>query len=153
MEGNFEPRILAFLCRWCGYQGADMAGTSRLKYPSSIVSIRVPCSGRIKMEHVLDALTRFEGVLIAGCHVPNDCHYVHGNFKCLNRVTLLKEILTQMGINPARLRLEWISATEGRKFARVVGEFTQELRKLGTLNSACTHENNPISLLQVKQNE
>ena len=153
MEEKSEPRILAFLCQWCGYQGADMAGTSRLKYPPSIVSILVPCSGRIKMAHVLEALTRFEGVLIAGCHVPSDCHYVNGNFKCLNRVTLLKKILDQMGIDPARVRLEWISATEGKKFARVVGQFTQELKELGTLNLAHTNKNDSISLPGVKENE
>lgn len=140
MKGEFEPRILAFLCQWCGYQGADMAGTSRLKYPPSIVSIRVPCSGSIKMAYVLEALTKFEGVLIAGCHLPNGCHYVNGNFKCLNRVTLLKKLLEQMGIDPARVRLEWISATEGRKFARVVGEFTQELKELGPLNLVQTNK-------------
>ncbi|MDI6847321.1 MAG: hydrogenase iron-sulfur subunit [Candidatus Bathyarchaeia archaeon] len=136
MGTPFKPHILAFLCKWCGYAGADMAGTSRLKYPPSIVPIQVPCSGRIKMEHVLEALTKSDGVLIAGCHVPSDCHYVSGNFKCLKRVTLLKKLLMQIGINPARVRLEWISATEGRKFARVVREFTRELEELGPLNLA-----------------
>ncbi|MEA2090476.1 MAG: hydrogenase iron-sulfur subunit [Thermoproteota archaeon] len=141
MKERFEPRIIAFLCRWCGYQGADMAGTSRLKYPPSIVSIRVPCSSRIKMMHVLEALTKSDGVLIAGCHTPNDCHFINGNFKCLKRVTLLKKFLEQMGINPARVRLEWISATEGKKFARVVTDFTQELKELGPLNLAYVNEN------------
>lgn len=136
MNTRFKPNIIAFLCQWCGYAGADMAGTSRLKYPPSIVSIQVPCSGRIKMEQVLEALRKSDGVLLAGCHVPNDCHYVSGNFKCLKRVTLLKNFLKQMGINPARVRLEWISATEGRKFARVVREFTRELEELGLLNLA-----------------
>ena len=153
MEEKFEPRIIAFLCQWCGYQGADMAGTSRLKYPSSIVSIKVPCSGRIKMAHVLEALTKSEGVLIAGCHVPNDCHYISGNFKCLRRVTLLKKFLEQMGVNPARVRLEWISATEGKKFARVVREFTDELEELGALNSAHTNEYDSNRLSGVNENE
>ncbi len=151
MEEEMEPRIIAFLCQWCGYQGADMAGTSRLKYPPSIVSIKVPCSGRIKMAHVLEALTKAEGVLIAGCHVPNDCHYVSGNFKCLRRVTLLKKFLEQMGINPARVKLEWISATEGKKFARVVREFTHELEELGPLNLTHTNENVSTSSLGVNE--
>ncbi len=133
MSEDFEPRIIAFLCKWCGYAGADMAGTSRLKYPPSILPIRVPCTGRIEMEQVLKALKRSDGVLIAGCHTPGDCHYVRGNFQCFKRITLLKKFLRQMGINPARVRLEWISATEGRKFARVISEFTSELRELGPL--------------------
>ncbi len=133
MSEEFEPRIIAFLCRWCGYAGADMAGTSRLKYPPSITPIRVPCTGRIEMEHVLKALTRADGVLIAGCHTPGDCHYVRGNFQCFKRIMLLKKFLKQMGVNPARVRLEWISATEGRKFARVIREFTEELKELGPL--------------------
>ena len=153
MEEKSEPTIIAFLCQWCGYQGADMAGTSRLKYPPSIVSIRVPCSGRIKMTHVLEALTKSDGVLIAGCHVPNDCHYVSGNFKCLKRVTLLKKFLKQMGINPARVRLEWISATEGKKFARVVREFTQQLEEFEPLNLAHSNENVSTSSLGVNKNE
>lgn len=153
MEDKIEPRIIAFLCQWCGYQGADMAGTSRLKYPPSIVSIKVPCSGRIKMAHVLEALTKSEGVLIAGCHVPNDCHYVSGNFKCLKRVSLLKKFLEQMGVNPARVRLEWISATEGKKFARVVREFTHELEKLGPLNLVHANENDSNNVLRVDENE
>jgi len=105
------------------------------------------------MTHVLEALTKYEGVLIAGCHVPNDCHYVSGNFKCLKRVTLLKKFLEQMGINPARVRLEWISATEGKKFARVVREFTHELVELGPLSLTNQNENNSIRRLGVNENE
>lgn len=144
MMDSFEPKITAFLCQWCGYAGADMAGTSRLKYPPSIASIRVPCTGRIKVRQILEALTMSDGVLIAGCHIPNDCHYISGNFKCLKRVTLLKKFLNQMGINPARVRLEWISATEGRKFARVVREFTHELKELGPVTLANVDENNRV---------
>ena len=92
MSEEFEPRIIAFLCRWCGYAGADMAGTSRLKYPPTIVPIRVPCTGRIEMEQVLKALKRSDGVLIAGCHTPGDCHYVRGNFQCFKRIALLKTV-------------------------------------------------------------
>lgn len=133
MGEEFEPKIIAFLCRWCGYAGADMAGTARYKYPASILPIRVPCTGRITMEQVLKALKESDGVLIAGCHTPGDCHYIRGNFQCFKRVVLLKKFLRQMGINPDRVRLEWISATEGRKFARVVSEFTDELKRLGPL--------------------
>jgi F420-non-reducing hydrogenase iron-sulfur subunit len=153
MEGKFEPRIIAFLCQWCGYQGADMAGTSRLKYPPSIVSIKVPCSGRIRTVHILEALTKSDGVLIAGCHIPNDCHYVDGNFKCLRRVTLLKKVLGKMGVNPARVRLDWISATEGRKFAKVVRDFTKELKDLGPLNLVHLNVNVPPQSLVVRSEE
>lgn len=133
-KDGFEPEITAFLCQWCGYSGADMAGTSRIKYPPSITSIRVPCTGRVDVKHVFRALQESDGVLIAGCHTPNDCHYIRGNYQAFKRVQLLKKFLEQMGINPKRVRLEWISATEGRKFANVVTSFTNELQELGPLN-------------------
>ncbi len=126
-----EPRIVAFLCRWCSYAGADLAGTSRIKYPPNVVPIRVPCSGRVDPQWVLDAFEKgADGVLIGGCH-PGDCHYVSGNYKARRRVALLKKLLTQLGIEPERLRLEWISATEGQRFARVVSDFVRELKELG----------------------
>ncbi len=135
-DGNGrEPRIVAFLCRWCSYAGADLAGTSRIKYPPNIIPIRVPCSGRVDPAWVLRAFERgADGVFIGGCH-PGDCHYVSGNYKARRRVTLLKKLLPQLGIDPQRLRLEWISATEGKRFAEVVTEFVEELKELGPMRA------------------
>ena len=131
---NFEPKIVAFLCRWCAYAGADLAGVSRLEYPPNVTPILVPCTGRIDAQFILLALKNgADGVLIGGCHTPNDCHYLAGNYKALKRYALLRVYLKQIGINPKRVRLEWISATEGTKFARVIKEFTDELKKLGPL--------------------
>ncbi|OYT61087.1 methyl-viologen-reducing hydrogenase subunit delta [Thermoplasmatales archaeon ex4484_30] len=128
---SFEPKIVAFLCNWCSYAGADLAGVSRLKYPPNVVPIRVMCSGRVDPEFILHALKKgADGVLIGGCH-PGDCHYVSGNYRTRKRVTLMKKLLEEIGINPRRLRLEWISASEGDKFARVMTEFTEEIKKLG----------------------
>lgn len=128
---SFEPKIVAFLCNWCAYAGADMAGTSRLKYPANVVPIRVMCSGRVDPEFVLDAFEKgADGVFIGGCH-PGDCHYVSGNYRTRKRVAMMKQLLSEMGINPARLRLEWVSATEGKKFATVIEEFVEEIKKLG----------------------
>ena len=131
---GFEPKIVAFLCRWCAYAGADLAGVSRLEYPPNVVPILMPCSGRVDSQYVLLAFRNgADGVLIGGCHTPNDCHYISGNYKALKRYALLRKYLEQIGINPNRIRLEWISATEGQKFARVIKEFTEELKKLGPL--------------------
>lgn len=128
---EFDPKVVAFLCRWCSYAGADLAGTSRIKYPPNIVPIRVPCSGRVDPQWVLDAFERgADGVLIGGCH-PGDCHYVSGNYKARRRIYLLKKILPELGIEPERVRLEWVSASEGQKFAQVVAAFVEELRALG----------------------
>jgi len=128
---SFEPRIVAFLCNWCAYAGADMAGTSRMKYPPNVVPIRVMCSGRVDPEFVLDAFEKgADGVFIGGCH-PGDCHYVSGNYRTRKRVSMMKNLLAEMGINPARLRLEWVSATEGKKFATAIEEFVNEIKQLG----------------------
>ncbi|MBS3793401.1 MAG: hydrogenase iron-sulfur subunit [Candidatus Thorarchaeota archaeon] len=131
MTMTFEPKITAFLCKWCGYAGADMAGTSRIKYPPTVTPVRFPCTGRIDLSHILEALRESDGVLIAGCHTPNDCHYIRGNYQAFKRITVLKTFLKQMGINPKRVRLDWISASEGRKFAETIHDFTYELRDLG----------------------
>ena len=129
----FEPTIVGFLCRWCAYTGADLAGISRTRYPASLSAVRVMCSGRVDPTFVVKAFADgADGVLIAGCH-PGDCHYQNGNHKALRRFPLLRSLLTQYGIEPARIRLEWISAAEGELFARVVEEFTEELRHLGPL--------------------
>ena len=134
MASDFEPKIVGFLCRWCSYAGADLAGTNRTKYPSNISSIRVNCSGRIDPTLVMKALALgADGVLIAGCH-PGDCHYTNGNIKTLRRFKLLQKMLDQFGIERERVRLEWISAAEGEKYAQVVRSMTEEVRALGPLN-------------------
>ncbi|MGQ9559775.1 MAG: hydrogenase iron-sulfur subunit [Candidatus Oleimicrobiaceae bacterium] len=129
----FEPKIICFLCKWCTYAGADLAGTSRMKYAPNGVNIRFLCSSRVDPQHVLWAFkSGADGVFLGGCH-PGDCHYQEGNYKTLRRVTLMKKMLRQMGIEDGRLRLEWISAAEGRKFAESMDEFTEQIRALGPL--------------------
>ena len=131
MKEKFEPNIIGFLCNWCSYAGADLAGTSRMKYPPNIKSIRVMCSGRVDPVFVLEALRKgADGVLIGGCH-PGDCHYQSGNYKANRRIKLLKKFLEEMAIDPKRVRFEYISASEGSKFAAVVTEFVDELKKIG----------------------
>jgi F420-non-reducing hydrogenase iron-sulfur subunit len=131
---NFEPRIIGFLCNWCSYTGADLAGVSRMKSPPNIRIIRTMCSGRVDPTFVMRAFELgADGVLIAGCH-PGDCHYTEGNYKAIRRVTMLKPVLKGFGIDERRLRLEWISAAEGEKYARVTKEFTETIRSLGPLS-------------------
>lgn len=131
---QFEPRIVGFLCRWCSYTGADLAGTSRMQYPANLAAIRVMCSGRVDPTFVVKALKDgADGVLIAGCH-PGDCHYSEGNYKAMRRYPMLLNLLDQFGIDRGRVRLEWISASEGERFAEVVTEFTEQLKALGPLN-------------------
>jgi len=130
-EKGFEPRILALTCNWCTYAGADLAGTSRVQYPTNVRIVRVMCSARINPAFVLEALrSGADGVLVGGCH-PGDCHYISGNFKTQRRIALLKKLLDQLGVEPERLRLEWISASEGEKFARVVRDMVEDLKRIG----------------------
>ncbi|HKZ94729.1 MAG TPA: hydrogenase iron-sulfur subunit [Candidatus Bathyarchaeia archaeon] len=130
-ESEFEPLILAFCCNWCSYAGADLAGTARISYPTNIRIIRVMCSGMVHPALVMDALSKgIDGVLIAGCH-PGDCHYTDGNLKTERRAEALRVMMEDMGIEVDRLRLEWVSSGEGEKFARVVREMTEELKKIG----------------------
>ena len=130
---RFEPRIVGFLCNWCAYSGADLAGVSRLKSAPNLRIIRVMCNGRVDASLILRALQLgADGVLVAGCH-PGDCHYQEGNFKALRRVLMLQRVLRDFGIDSRRLRLEWISASEAEKFARVSREFADEIRALGPL--------------------
>lgn len=130
---SFEPKIIGFLCNWCSYTGADLAGTARMKYPPNMVGIRVMCSGRVDPGFILNAFKNgADGVIVCGCH-PGDCHYVEGNYKCLRRIPLTKKILKDFGIDPMRLRLEWVSASEGARFQEVIGEFTDQISKLGPL--------------------
>ena len=132
MTERFEPRIVGFLCNWCSYAGADLAGVSRLQYPPNMRQIRVMCSGRVHPSFILEAFREgADGVLVAGCHTPSDCHYISGNFKAERRVAVLRRLLGQLGLEPQRLRLEWISAAEGDRFAETVREMTEEIRKLG----------------------
>ena len=134
-DKEFMPKILAFLCNWCSYAGADLAGTSRLKYPPSILPIRVMCSSRIDPLFIIKAyLGGADGVLIAGCH-PGDCHYDKGNYYTRRRFALLKKIFEELDMEPDRLMLSWVSASEGPKYARVATEFTEKVRKAGE-NSA-----------------
>jgi len=129
---NFEPKIIGFLCNWCAYAGADLAGVSRIQYPPNIRIIRVMCSGRVDPAFILEAFKDgADGVLVAGCHLPSDCHYISGNFKALRRVTLLKRVLKTLGIEPERLRLEWVSASEGEKFATIVRDMVKQIKQLG----------------------
>ncbi len=134
MSEQFEPKIVAFFCNWCTYAAADLAGVSRMKYAPNLRTIRLMCSGRVDPQFVLEAFARgADGVLIGGCH-PGDCHYISGNYKCLRRFKMLKRVVRDMGIEPERLRLEWISASEGDKLRHVVNEFVDQLRELGPLN-------------------
>ena len=125
------PKILAFLCNWCSYAGADLAGTSRIKYPSSILPIRVMCSSRVDPLFILKAyLNGVGGVLVAGCH-PGDCHYQEGNYYTRRRFAMLKKVFEETGIESNRLRLSWVSASEGQRYAKVATEFTEKVKKLG----------------------
>lgn len=128
---DYQPTILAFLCNWCAYTGADLAGTSRMKYAANVRIIRVMCSGRIEPTFVLESFRQgADGVMICGCH-PGDCHYQSGNYKCLKRYMLLKKFIVEMGVDEERLCLEWISASEGRQFAQLVDRYTETIRTLG----------------------
>lgn len=133
MEKEFEPNIIGFLCNWCSYAGADLAGTSRMQYPPNLKVIRVMCSGRINPIFVINALQQgADGVLIGGCH-PGDCHYERGNYLARRRYMILQKLLEYVGIDPRRVRMTWVSAAEGKKFADVVKEVTEDIRALGPM--------------------
>ena len=128
---DFEPRIVAFCCNWCSYAGADLAGVSRFQYPPNARIVRVMCSGRIEPQFILRAFELgADGVLVAGCHI-GDCHYISGNEKAQKKVEATKELIDQLGLDGRRLRLEWISASEGSKFAETMKDFTEDLKILG----------------------
>jgi len=132
MTTEYEPKLVGFLCNWCSYAGADLAGVSRFQYPPNLRVIRVMCSGRVHPAHILEAFRDgADGVLVAGCHIPTDCHYISGNFKAQRRIAMVKRLMGQLGIEPERLRLEWISAAEGDKFAKTIREMTEDLKRLG----------------------
>jgi coenzyme F420-reducing hydrogenase delta subunit len=126
-----EPKIVAFLCNWCSYAGADLAGISRIQYPASIRVIRVPCSGRVDPFHILKALqSGADGVLVSGCH-PGDCHYLTGNYVARRRFAVLNDLLEFAGIDPGRVSFSWVSAAEGERFAEVVRDVTEKVKALG----------------------
>ncbi len=128
---NWEPKIVAFLCNWCSYAGADLAGVSRLQYPPNVRVIRVPCSGRINPLYVAKALQNgVDGVLVSGCH-PGDCHYISGNLVARRKFALLKEFLGYIGIEPERVQFSWVSASEGPRFAALIDKVVNDVKRLG----------------------
>ncbi|MDH5779778.1 MAG: hydrogenase iron-sulfur subunit [Candidatus Bathyarchaeota archaeon] len=131
MESEFKPKIVGFLCNWCSYAGADLAGVSRIQYPPTLRIVRVMCSGRLDPAFILEAFKNgADGVLVAGCH-PGDCHYLSGNYKAQRRFYLLRRVLEQLGVERGRLRLDWVSASEGDRFATIIKDTTKEIKKLG----------------------
>ena len=133
MSEQYEPVIVGFLCNWCSYRAADLAGTSRLQYAPNLRAIRVMCSGRVDPQFVLKALKEgADGVLIAGCH-PGECHYVEGNIKALRRFILMRHMLRQLGVEDERVQLVWASASEGIVLAEAIDTMTEQLRALGPL--------------------
>ena len=131
---SFEPKIVGFMCNWCAYRGADLAGTSRMKSAPNMRVVRVMCSGRVDPQLVVKAFQLgADGVLILGCH-PGDCHYARGNYKAARRIPLLKKMMAQFGIEDERIRLDWVSASEGDRFKKIVNEMTEQIRVLGPLS-------------------
>ncbi len=138
MNENGEPNILAFLCNWCSYAGADLAGVSRLQMPTNFRVIRVMCSSRVDPEIILYAFKKgIDGILVLGCH-PGDCHYINGNYKTERRMIMLQKLLGQFGINPKRLKLGWVSASEGARFQEIISSFAREMEELGKLELPIT---------------
>jgi coenzyme F420-reducing hydrogenase delta subunit len=128
---GWQPRIVAFLCNWCSYAGADLAGVSRIQYPPNVRVVRVPCSGRVNPLFVLKSLQNgFDGVLVSGCH-PGDCHYISGNYAARRKFAVLRAALEFLGVEAGRVQFSWVSAGEGEKFARVIGQVTETVRGLG----------------------
>ena len=134
MTESFEPVIIGFTCNWCSYRAADLAGTARVKYPPNVRLVRLMCSGRLDPTFVMKALANgADGVLITGCH-PGECHYIKQNYKALRRYLLLRRTLSQMGIDPGRVKLVWASAAEGVRLAQEITKMVEEVRELGPLN-------------------
>jgi F420-non-reducing hydrogenase iron-sulfur subunit len=129
--GRWEPKIVAFLCNWCSYAGADLAGVSRFQYPPNVRVIRVPCSGRVDPLYIVRALQEgIDGVLVSGCH-PGDCHYISGNLVARRKFALMKSYLDYLGIDPGRVQFSWVSASEGSQFASLIEKIVEDVRKLG----------------------
>jgi F420-non-reducing hydrogenase iron-sulfur subunit len=131
MAEEFEPKIVAFLCKWCSSAGSDLAGVSRMEYPPNVVPIQVMCSGSVSPLYVLSAFNKgADGVLVSGCH-PGDCHYIKGNFYARRRIALVKRLLEFIGLEPQRFQMSWVSAAEGTKYTQIIKDFVQELKPLG----------------------
>jgi coenzyme F420-reducing hydrogenase delta subunit len=131
MAEEFEPKIVAFLCKWCSSAGSDLAGVSRMEYPPNVVPITVMCSGSISPLYILSAFNKgADGVLVSGCH-PGDCHYIKGNYYARRRIALVKQLLEYTGLEPQRFQMSWVSAAEGTKYTQIIKDFVQELKPLG----------------------
>ena len=145
-QKEFEPKIVAFLCNWCSYAGADLAGVSRIQYPPTVRIIRVPCSGRMNPLYILKALSNgADGVLVSGCH-PGDCHYISGNYVARRKFAVLKSFLKFVGVEEDRVNFSWVSAAEGGRFAEVVKGVTERVRKLGPNKGIFTrHEGGSVN--------
>jgi coenzyme F420-reducing hydrogenase delta subunit len=131
MAENFEPKIVAFLCKWCSSAGSDLAGVSRLQYPANVVPITVMCSGSVSPLYIFSAFRKgADGVLVSGCH-PGDCHYIKGNYYARRRISLVKELLEFSGLEPERFQMSWVSAAEGKKYTEVISDFVDALKPLG----------------------
>jgi len=132
-EEPFEPRIVGFLCNWCSYAGADLAGTSRIQYPPNVRVIRVMCSGRVNPLFIAKCFAEgADGVLVSGCH-PGDCHYLEGNYLARRRFSLFKTLIEYLGLEPGRFKMSWVSASEGGRFAEIVSNMVEEVRALGPI--------------------
>ena len=130
-QADWEPKIIAFLCNWCSYAGADLAGISRIQYPPNVRVVRVPCSGRVNPLYIIKSLQHgADGVLVSGCH-PGDCHYISGNYYARRRFALLKNLLEFVGVEPGRVNFSWVSAAEGEKFSQVVKDVVETVKALG----------------------
>lgn len=131
MAEEFEPKIVAFLCKWCSSAGSDMAGVSRMEYPPNVVPIQVMCSGSVSPLYIFSAFNKgADGVLVSGCH-PGDCHYIKGNYYARRRIYLVKKLLEFVGLEPERFQMSWVSAAEGAKFTQLINDFVNELKPLG----------------------
>lgn len=132
MVEEFEPKIVAFLCKWCSSAGSDLAGVSRMEYPPNVIPITVMCSGSISPLYILSAFNKgADGVLVSGCH-PGDCHYIKGNYYARRRIALVKNLLEFVGLEPQRFQMSWVSAAEGKKYTQIIKDFVQELKPLGS---------------------
>ncbi len=132
MDKKYEPKIVAFLCKWCSSAGSDLAGVSRMQYPANVVPITVMCSGSVSPLYILSAFSQgADGVLISGCH-PGDCHYIKGNYFARRRIALVRKLLDYVGLEPQRFQMSWVSAAEGKKFTELIHDFVEELRPLGS---------------------
>jgi len=131
MAEEFEPRIVAFLCKWCSSAGSDLAGVSRMEYPANVTPIQVMCSGSVSPLYIFSSFNRgADGVLVSGCH-PGDCHYIKGNYYARRKLALTKNLLAYMGFEPARFQISWVSAAEGQKYTQIIKDFVRELKPLG----------------------